>query len=259
MPAKGLASAQVRRHFHVAVSIFLMVYIYGGGCYTMIRSVCRRAQEHRGTGPHSAKPSSSPPEHCLLRDFAGCHRETFAIITHSALISYALTEPGVSLETLDCSNLYVYITLSPRLNHDGNPALAFIVLNIGMLQFDDVNVKLRQRIELKPQTVKVIHEARIEKWGTKLAKRGILLVLHAPDLGITVRYDTYIRETKGPTTPDSKDPRFKFEMYKVCIAEGLVLKSSIGELEEPRGFGRMVKGKGKDKNWTWVLGGRAPE
>lgn len=216
----------------------------------VIRSICRRAQELRGTDPHSAKPSSSPPEHSLLRDFAGCHKETFRIITHSSIISYALTEPGVSFETLDCSNLYVYITLSPRFNHDGNPALAFIVLKIGILQFDDVNVKLRQQIELKPPTVKYLQEDRIEKWGAKLAKRGILLVLHAPEFGITVRYDTYIRETMGPTTPDTKDPRFDFETYKACIAEGIVLKSSTRGLEVPR-FGRMVREKEKEKNWTW--------
>lgn len=228
-----------------------MIYAYGGAYFTVTRSVCHRAQEHRGTDPHSSKPSSSPPEHRLLRDFGGCHTETFAIITHSTLISYALTEPGVSFDTLDCTNLYVYITLSPRLNHDGNPALAFIVLKIGILLFDDVNVELREQIELKPQTVKALQEARSEKWGAHLAARGILLVLHVPDLGISVRYDTYIRETRGPTTPDIKDPRLVFAMLKACIAEGLVMKSSIIELEEPR-FGRMVK-KAKNKNWTWEV------
>lgn len=174
------------------------------------------------------------------------------VITHTLLSTHVHTTPGVSSDTFDSSNLYAYITLSPRESCDGNPACAYVVKKIGLLTFDDVNVKLRQDLELNLLTLKALRESRAAQWGHELVKWCTLMVLHVPDLGISIRYDTHLKETHAIRSME--DGWLEAEKIKACIADGIVMKDPKREGNGSL-FGRMVKAnekeKEKEKKWKW--------
>lgn len=176
----------------------------------------------------------------LLRDFSSFHQDTIRNMIRTAMVVHAQSTPGLSVHTLDCSKFFILARVAFRRDNGGNPSVAFRLLSVDVLPLDPIDMKLQEELNLDHNTLEAIQQGRRTLSADSL-KRYTLLMLHEPDLGITIRYQASLLAPLA-SAPKIEDPAMDFMAIRAQIESGVVV---WGEGK----FAKVVRAKGGSVRW----------